>query len=232
MGGQEQWRAMAGSAWQIDFLAKLPPGERADASAQPHFVSIGAGISAMQFERNGAPFAFIGANMWYAPNLAATAAGRSRLTRELDRMQMLGLRGIRLMALSEGPAVSHWRVSPTLQPAPGVFDSSVEQGLDFVMAELGKREMHAILCLGNFWTWSGGMAQYVSWATGEDAPLLSPLIKDEAWDVHAHLAAQFYDDRRACGLWHLALVRLLTRRNSITSLLYKDDPTLYAVAQA
>ena len=33
-------------------------------------------------------------------------------------------------------------------------------------AEMAARDMTAVLVLNNFFQWSGGMAQYVSWATG------------------------------------------------------------------
>ena len=187
----EQWQDMAASPQLQQRLAQLPPAAPADASGQPDFVRRSA-LLPMQFERDGRPFTFLGCNMWYAPNMAATAAGRARLTRELDRVQMLGLKGIRLMAMSEGAAVHRWRATPASQPAPGVFDAAVEEGLDFVMAELGKRELVGVLCLNNFWTWSGGMAQYVAWATGKEAPLLSPNTKDFEWDAHAQLASSFY----------------------------------------
>ena len=52
---------------------------------------------------------------------------------------------------------------PALMTSPGEYDGSVLDGLDFLLAEMGKRGMRAVMVLNNFWQWSGGMAQYVSW---------------------------------------------------------------------
>lgn len=294
MGGQS-WAEMAGGAWQVSMLAQLPPGPPAF-STDPMFVSIARAKTTTRrkqtsFERQGKPWFFLGTNMWGAAILASTAAGRARLGRELDRMANAGLRGVRVMALSEGAKVERWRVSPTSQDGevPGVFNAEVEAGLDHLLVELGKRGMVALLVLGNFCarhalatprliahdtphaaasrrprthrsraadrppegcsacspvlrrprhaptdrcgagTWSGGMAQYVSWANPHERhppELLSPRTKDKDWDAYAGYAARFYDDPKAYGLWYLAVARLVGRRNSISGTLYRDDPAI------
>lgn len=43
----------------------------------------------------------------------------------------------------------------------GQFDEKVFSGLDFVLAEAGRRSLKLILALTNYWTPFGGMAQYV-----------------------------------------------------------------------
>ena len=43
----------------------------------------------------------------------------------------------------------------------GQFDEKVFAGLDFVVAEAGKRNLKLILALTNYWSPFGGMAQYV-----------------------------------------------------------------------
>ena len=43
----------------------------------------------------------------------------------------------------------------------GQFDEKVFSGLDFVLAEAGRRGLKLILALTNYWTPFGGMAQYV-----------------------------------------------------------------------
>ena len=82
------------------------------------------------------------------------------------------------MAASEGPdrepwnphVPTPWRVVPAMQPAPCVYNRAVIAGLDFLLVELARRDMTAVLVLGNMWPWSGGFAQYVSWATGLPVP--------------------------------------------------------------
>jgi mannan endo-1,4-beta-mannosidase len=58
------------------------------------------------FERNGAPWRYMGANAWYLAWLGADApyGNRARLGRELDRLAALGVTNIRLLAGGEeGP---------------------------------------------------------------------------------------------------------------------------------
>ena len=43
----------------------------------------------------------------------------------------------------------------------GQFNEKVFLGLDFVLAEAGRRGLKLILALTNYWTPFGGMAQYV-----------------------------------------------------------------------
>lgn len=45
----------------------------------------------------------------------------------------------------------------------GQFDEKVFSGLDFVLAEAGRRGLKLILALTNYWTPFGGMAQYVKY---------------------------------------------------------------------
>ena len=33
-----------------------------------------------------------------------------------------------------------------------------------LLAEMGKRQMHAVLYFNNSWEWSGGYGQYLEWA--------------------------------------------------------------------
>lgn len=43
----------------------------------------------------------------------------------------------------------------------GVFDEKVFRGLDWVLAEAGKRNLRVMLTLVNYWSAYGGMEQYV-----------------------------------------------------------------------
>src|SRR5579862_8134153 len=112
-----------------------------------------------QFVIGAKPYHFLGINLWFAMNLGAAvaAADRPRLIRELDRLQRLGITNIRLMASSEGPASAPFRVTPAVQDAPGSYADTLLDGLDFVLAEMARRDMRAVLVLNNFFQWSGGM---------------------------------------------------------------------------
>jgi mannan endo-1,4-beta-mannosidase len=61
---------------------------------------------------------------------------------------------------------------PALMTSPGVYDAKVLAGLDFFIAEAGKRGLKTVMVLNNYWQWSGGMAQYVAWH--EHSPIPYP----------------------------------------------------------
>ena len=151
-------------------------------------------VNGTRLLRFGEPYRFVGANMWYAMHLGAAGAvggDRPRLLRELDRLQALGIGNIRVLAASEGPdqdeswfalgAPTPWRILPSMQPSPGVYNEAVVAGLDFLLAEMAKRDMTAVLMLGNMWPWSGGFAQYVSWAASDRIPYPPPAAGG-SWD--------------------------------------------------
>ena len=154
--------------------------------------------------RFGEPYRFVGANMWYAMHLgAADAVGgdRPRLLRELDRLQALGVSNIRVLAASEGPdreswfvlgAPTPWRILPSMQPSPGAYNEAVVAGLDFLLAEMAKRDMTAVLMLGNMWPWSGGFAQYVSWAAGVPVPYPPASLSEDSSEARSSAELEKY----------------------------------------
>ena len=149
-------------------------------------------VNGNHFEKNGQPYYFLGANLWYGMHLASNGEGgdRERLIRELDRLKDLGITNLRIMAASEGPDTEPWRVKPSLMSAPGEYNEDLLDGLDFLLAEMAKREMYAVVCLSNFWAWSGGMAQYVNWVTGKKIPYHHPV--DGGWAKYSLYTSRFY----------------------------------------
>lgn len=63
------------------------------------------------------------------------------------------------------------KVEPTLQVSPGVYNDTILAGLDYLLAEMGKRDMSVVLYLNNSWEWSGGYGQYLEWAGFGKAPV-------------------------------------------------------------
>ncbi|MFC1572311.1 FlgD immunoglobulin-like domain containing protein [Candidatus Eisenbacteria bacterium] len=175
------------------------------------------------------PYYYAGANFWQAVNLASEGTGgdRARLLRELDQLDSLGVSNLRIMAGSEGPDTEPWRMIPSLQPVPGVYNSDLLDGLDFVLKELGERDMHAILCLTNFWHWSGGMAQYVSW-NGSGAIPYPPPEPGGDWDTFQDYSSDFYSNAGAKQDFLNHVTFLLERVNSYTGVVYRDEPAIMA----
>ena len=183
-------------------------------------------VDGNNFLLEGKPYQFIGTNFWYGANLGARGAGgdRLRLTRELDKLEALGVRNLRVMAASEGPDSEPYRMVPSMQPAPGKYNQDVMRGLDFLLSEMKKRDMKAVMCLGNMWHWSGGFAQYVSWATNSKIPY----PKDDRFRDFENYAAKFYTLKTAKALYENHVRTILTRVNSVTGEAYKDDSTIMA----
>ena len=70
----------------------------------------------------------LGANLWHGMHLGAAGtpgSDRTRLTRDLDALARAGVTHVRILGASEGPDTEPWRVTPSLQPCPGVYNAKV-----------------------------------------------------------------------------------------------------------
>lgn len=192
-----------------------PFGERDD------FVT----VAGSQFVHNAEPYYFVGTNVWYAPYLGSPSVigDRPRLLRELDSLQSIGITNIRILAGSERSGMKH-TLSPSITIAPGMYDDSLMLGLDFVLHEMSQREMKAVLFLTNYWEWSGGMAQYVSWADS-----LPPFDADSmGWDAFMEFSASLYRNEKANTLFRSYIEQIVTRTNRYNGKDYAHDPTIMA----
>ncbi len=194
-------------------------------SSASDFVKIKNG----HFERNGKPYLFVGANFWQGMNLGAgnVFGNRELLIRELDHMKSVGISQLRVLALSEGPWNEPYRIIPAVLNAPGEMDENVLQGLDFLLDEMKKRDMTAVLCLSNFWPWSGGFAQWVSWFEGASIPYPPP-HPGGSWDVFQSYSSRFYLIPQAIRAQQEAVKKIINRTNSISGIFYHQDPTIMA----
>lgn len=178
-----------------------------------------------RFVRNGKSYYYLGTNFWYGMNLGSKGPGgdRARLIRELDHLKSLAVMNLRIMAGSEGPDTEPWRMAPSLQTAPGKYNPDVLDGLDYLLSEMNQRGMTAVMCLNNFWEWSGGMAQYVAWAEGTTIPYP---CDSRDWNKFQHYVSRFYKSAQA-KQWFLDHIRfIINRKNPYTGLFYKDDPAI------
>ena len=177
------------------------------------------------FEIDGKPYYYIGTNFWYGAMLGSTGEGgdRDRLCRELDFMKSIGITNLRVLAGADGPDGQSSKVRPALQTAPGVYNDTIFDGLDFFLSELGKREMYAVLFLNNSWDWSGGYSQYLEWA--QVAPDTAGAM---GWQRLTRRMAQY----AACGeckeMFFDHVKTVLSRTNRYTGKKYTDDPAIMA----
>lgn len=171
------------------------------------------------------PYRFVGANLWYGAYLGADAVygDRKRLGRELDRLQALGVSNVRILASAEeGPLKSS--IKPGFRTKDG-WNETLLRGLDYCMAELGRRGLKAVLYLTNFWEWSGGMGTYLWYATGNYLDMGDPA---HPWPAFPDHNAAFYSTKPAVEMFHEHVRRVVSRVNTVTGGAYVDDPTLMA----
>jgi len=179
-----------------------------------------------RFTRGGEPYRFVGANAWYLAWLGADAAygDRARLGRELDRLQAIGVTNLRIMASGEEGPVNN-SIRPGFVNAAGEHNTALLEGLDHAMAEIGKRGMLAVLCLGNFWEWSGGMMNRLAWASGEWTDMNDPA---KPWPAFPDAVSKFYSNEQAKAGYYDWVRTVVGRVNSVTGLPYAEDPAIMA----
>jgi len=178
------------------------------------------------FIRDGKPYFYIGANYWYGGILGSKGkeGNRQRLLEELDLMKANGIDNLRILAGAEGPDGEPRRVSPALQLSPGVYNQDLLEGLDFVLAEMGKRKMVAILFLTNAWEWSGGFSQYVNWSTQKPIPY--PDTDGHTWSEFMSFSGTFLQCANCQEKLRNHIKYMLARTNQITGIAYVNDPTI------
>lgn len=176
------------------------------------------------FIRHGKPYYYIGTNFWYGAILASEGEGgdRIRLCRELDSLKAIGIDNLRILVGSDGRRGVPAKVEPTLQIAPGVYNDTIFAGLDFLLAEMSKRDMLAVLYLNNSWEWSGGYGQYLEWAGYGRAPI--PAV--DGYAAYMEFVSQFVRSDSAKTLYARYVKDVITRTNQYTKVRYIDDPTI------
>jgi mannan endo-1,4-beta-mannosidase len=175
-------------------------------------------------------YRFLGTNLWYGINLASAGEGgdRARLGRELDRLQAIGINNLRIVGGSEGPDTEPYRMVPALQTGPGVYNTDLLDGLDYLLDELRNRKMYAVVCLNNFWNWSGGMGQYVVWSGEADTIPYPPPHPGGDWGKYQNFAASFYSNEQATKLFSDHIAFIVGRVNKRSNVAYRDDPAIMA----
>ena len=173
------------------------------------------------------PYRFVGGNMWYAAYLGADApyGDRARLGRELDALAAMGVTNLRVLASSEeGPLKNS--IKPGFRGPGKDYDRTLLAGLDYALAEMGRRGIRAVLYLTNFWEWSGGMMTYLSYVNGGN--YLNMNDPAHPWPAFANFNAQFYGNRAAMDLYRDWIRAVVGRTNGVTGKPYADDPTIMA----
>ena len=214
------------------------PAQTTTNTAQP-FVTVRDG----HFYLGDKEYRYVGANFWYGAILGSEGRGgnRERLHRELDHLKSIGVDNVRVLVGGDGRDGIPSHIAPKLQTEPGVYNDTILAGLDYLMLELEKRDMRAILYLNNAWEWSGGYGAYLDWAGFEsDIPDYSkgdgstrhfsqtPVPGIDGYREYTqhvsnfvlHEGAKAMADRHACFI--------VSRKNRYTGVPYSQSPALMA----
>ncbi|OMO87554.1 Glycoside hydrolase, family 5 [Corchorus capsularis] len=161
----------------------------------------------MQLMLNGSPFYANGFNAYWLMYMAADPSQRSKVSTAFQDAQQHGLTIARTWAFSDGG-------DRPLQYSPGSYNEQTFQGLDFVVSEAKKYGIKLILSFANNYDQFGGKKQYVNWARNQGQSIGS----DD----------DFFSNSVVKDYYKNHIKTVLTRRNSLTGVAYKDEPTIMA----
>ncbi|WP_106831339.1 glycoside hydrolase 5 family protein [Parabacteroides pacaensis] len=176
-----------------------------------------------QFKVGNASYYYIGTNFWYGAILGSEGEGgdRERLTKELNFLSRNGICNLRILVGADGESRTN-KVEPALQVSPGIYNDTILAGLDFLLMEMSKRNMRAVLYLNNAWEWSGGYSQYLEWAGCGKAPVPSV----DGWNTFTQYVRQFVVNEKSKNLFRKHIKFMINRTNRYTHTKYKNDPTI------
>ncbi|MCC2977898.1 mannanase [Sphingomonas sp. PL-96] len=179
------------------------------------------------FRRGGESYRYAGANIWYAAWLGANTGygDRARLGRELDRLQALGIRNLRILGSAELSPLKN-SITPGFRDRDANYNQDLLAGLDWTLAEMAKRDMTAVIYLTNFWEWSGGMMTYLYWVNG--GRYINMNDPAHPWPEFANFNAAFYTNGQAQAMYRDYVRAVVGRTNSVTGRPYAEDPTIMA----
>jgi len=159
------------------------------------------------FEDGGSRFKIVGANNYYAG--FATSAMRKAV---LDTAKQMGLNVLRALAFLDGESwrgvcFQSWNPA-TNRPEVNTGENGLDR-LDHLIADAEQAGIRLILPLVNHWPDFGGMDRYVEW-------------------FHAASRDAFYTDPAIRSAYQCYLSQVVTRRNTVTGRVYKDEPAILA----
>jgi mannan endo-1,4-beta-mannosidase len=179
-----------------------------------------------QFLLNGQPFRFVGANV----AVMYRDEDRARMPETLRHASEAGIRVVRVWAFGEGGPndigpladFADWPRTHPFRWAPGQWNEEAFVHLDNVIAEAQRNNVLVQLCLTNWWRDTGGVTQYLRWAGINDAA-----DNNYEFGVNPERAMLFYSNETTRRLFREHIEKLVTRRNTVTGLVYRDDPTIF-----
>lgn len=200
------------------FLAANPP---AASDLSNRFVQ----TRGTRFVIAGRPFRFVGANI----AVMYRDEDRARMPETMRQAAEAGMSVVRVWASGEGgpkdvgPVADQtdWPRTHPFRWAPGTWNEEAFVHLDNTIAQAAQNKLHLQLCLANWWRDTGGVTQYLRWAGIDDAA-----DSGYPFGINPERAMLFYTNETTRHLYREHLEKIVTRRNSVTGVLYRDDPTI------
>jgi len=203
--------------------ATQAPTRAEPAAARAGFVQ----ARGQQLWLDGHPYRFVGANLWYGAYLAASEGSGNveRLRAELDLLQGLGVKNLRVLGASEDGPMKR-SVKPAFRGPSARFNEALLRGLDVLLSEMAARDLKAVIYLNNFWEWSGGMGTYLYWVNG--GQFVDMGDPEQPWPAYPLFTMRFYENEAANRLYRDYVEALVRRTNTVTGVPYADDGTIMA----
>jgi mannan endo-1,4-beta-mannosidase len=195
----------------------------ASRAARPRFVS----TSGARFVVDGRPFRFTGAN-------TAVIYGdeeRERMGETFRQAALDGVGVVRVWAFGEsaeddgkpgGVTRDEWLKPHPFRRGPDDWNEEAFENLDRVLSEAARHNLRVLICLGNWWRDTGGVVRYLRWAGLPDAA-----DDSQPFGINVERAMPFYTNEETRRLYREHVKRIVARRNGITGVMYRDDPTIF-----
>ncbi|ONI16986.1 hypothetical protein PRUPE_3G132400 [Prunus persica] len=161
-----------------------------------------------QFMLDGKAFYINGWNSYWLMDHSVDEYTKPRVREILQAGATMGLTVCRTWAFNDGDYNA-------LQISPGRFNEQVFKALDHVIVEARQQGIRLLFSLVNNLQAYGGKTQYVKWA----------------WDEGVGLSASndsFFFDPSIRNYFKNYVKTLLTRKNTLNGIEYRDDPTIFA----
>jgi mannan endo-1,4-beta-mannosidase len=179
-----------------------------------------------RFVIDGKPFRFVGANV----AVMYRDEDRAAMPETLKQAAKMGIRVVRVWAFGEGGPndigpladFADWPRTHPFRWAPGQWNEEAFVHLDNVLVEAQRNNLRVQLCLTNWWRDTGGVTQYLRWAGIEGAADGS-----FPFGINPARAMLFYTNETTRRLYREHLEKVATRRNTVSGVLYRDDPTIF-----
>jgi len=172
------------------------------------------------------PFRFVGANV----AVMYRDEDREQMPETLRQAAQAGIKVVRVWAFGEGGPndvkpmadLADWPRNHPFRWAPDQWNEEAFLHLDHVIAEAAKNKLYVQLCLTNWWRDTGGITQYLRWAGINDAA-------DDRYPfgINNDKAILFYSNPETRRLYREHVEKLAMRRNTVTGVLYRDDPAIF-----